>query len=63
MVGRTRWRVHQDMGAAVDRLLQGQEAGDELRVLDAAGGVQIFSETEAEREDAALAAAAALPER
>lgn len=46
MVDRTHWRVHRDVAAAVDRLLLNQEAGDELRTVDAAGKVVVVFDAE-----------------
>jgi hypothetical protein len=46
MVDRTHWRVHRDVAAAVDRLLLNQEAGDELRTVDAAGKVVVVPDAE-----------------
>ena len=46
MVDRTHWRVHRDVAAAVDRLLMNQEAGDELRTVDAAGKVVVVPDAE-----------------
>lgn len=41
MVSRSQWRVHQDVGVAVDRVLAGEDAGDELRTLAADGSVVV----------------------
>jgi hypothetical protein len=46
MVNRTHWRVHRDVAAAVDRLLLNQEAGDELRTVDASGKVVVVPDAE-----------------
>lgn len=46
MVDRTHWRVHRDVGAAVDRLLLNQAAGDETRTFDAGGSVVVVADAE-----------------
>ena len=57
MVDRTHWRVHRDVAAAVDRLLLNQEAGDELRTVDASGKVVVGPDAEDDLPSASQPAA------
>lgn len=57
MVDRTHWRVHRDVGAAVDRLLLNQAAGDETRTFDAGGSVVVVADAEDGRAVSSMAVA------
>lgn len=50
MVSRSQWKVHLNVDAAVDRLLAGLEAGDELRTLASDGNVVIGGHDDAEAD-------------
>lgn len=64
MESRDRWKVHLDVAYAVDQLLQGREAGAEVRERDADGRIWAWPEDAAtsssDEEDQAAATAAAI---